>query len=251
MLTEKRHEEILHLLQLQGSVTVSELKELFRTSESTIRRDLNVLHERGALTKVFGGAVQNESRLSTTDEYVALRQEQHRDEKTRIGQFAASLVCPNDFIYLDAGTTTGYMIPFLTEKTATFVTNAVSHALQLAEHGFRVILIGGELKAATEAIVGNEAYANLQKYNFTKGFWGTNGVNRMSGFTTPDINEAMIKECAIKHTKEPYVLCDSGKFHQVSPIRFAGFEEVQIITDVLPDASYKNCSNLRVLGDRL
>ena len=128
MLTEKRHEEILHLLQLQGSVTVSELKELFRTSESTIRRDLNVLHERGALTKVFGGAVQNESRLSTTDEYVALRQEQHRDEKTRIGQFAASLVCPNDFIYLDAGTTTGYMIPFLTEKTATFVTNAVSHA---------------------------------------------------------------------------------------------------------------------------
>lgn len=56
-----------------------------------------------------------------------------------------------------------------------------------------VIPIGGELKAATEAIVGNEAYVNLQKYNFTKGFFRTNGVTRTSGFTTPDINEAMIK----------------------------------------------------------
>ncbi len=55
-----------------------------------------------------------------------------------------------------------------------------------------MILIGGELKAATEAIVGNEAYVNLKKYNFTKGFWGANGVNPMAGFTTPDINEAMI-----------------------------------------------------------
>ncbi|MFR7442525.1 MAG: hypothetical protein ACLUUO_02275 [Sellimonas intestinalis] len=55
-------------------------------------------------------------------------------------------------------------------------------------------MIGGELKAATEAIVGNEAYVNLQKYNFTKGCFGTNGLNRTSGFTTPDINEAMIKD---------------------------------------------------------
>lgn len=82
---------------------------------------------------------------------------------------------PDDFVYLDAGTTTEYMIPFLTEKSAVFVTNAVSHALQLTENGFRVILIGGELKAATEAIVGNEAYVNLQKYNFTKGFFERTG----------------------------------------------------------------------------
>ena len=41
------------------------------------------------------------------------------------------------------------MIPYITEKTATFVTNAVSHALELAERGFHVIILGGELKAAT------------------------------------------------------------------------------------------------------
>ena len=247
MLTETRQEEILRMLEQKGSVTVQELKDVFGASESTIRRDLNVLHKKGALIKVFGGAVQTESRINTREEEVALRKEQSREEKLRIARYAASLIEPDDFIYLDAGTTTGYMIPYLTERTAMFVTNAVSHALMLAENGFRVILIGGELKAATEAIVGNEAYVNLKKYNFTKGFWGANGVNPMAGFTTPDINEAMIKECAMKHTQRPYVLCDSRKFHQVSPVSFGEFHAAQIITDCMPYETYANYQNLIIV----
>lgn len=170
MLTEKRQKEILRFLDEKGSVTVQELTERLDASESTIRRDLAVLHQKGALVKVFGGAVQAESRINIREEKVALRKELNKEEKIRIAAYAATLVEPDDFVYLDAGTTTEYMIPFLTEKSAVFVTNAVSHALRLTENGFRVILIGGELKAATEAIVGNEAYVNLQKYNFTKGF---------------------------------------------------------------------------------
>ena len=36
--------------------------------------------------------------------------------------------------------------------------------------GFKVHLIGGEIKAVTEALVGEEALEQLDKYNFTKGF---------------------------------------------------------------------------------
>ena len=159
MLTEQRQEEILRLLNQKGSVTLQELKEYFHTSESTIRRDLNALDKRGALTKVFGGAVRPEGRVMLREEQVSQRQELYREEKNRIGRYAASLVGPEDFVYLDAGTTTGAMIPYLTEHSAAFVTNAVSHALHLAENGFRVILIGGEVKAATEA--GSNAAQNL------------------------------------------------------------------------------------------
>ena len=246
MLTEKRQEEILRLLESKGSVTVQELKEIFQTSESTIRRDLTMLHEKGALVKVFGGAVQAEPSVTTKEEQVSLREEQNREEKIRIGRYAASLIEPGDFVYLDAGTTTGCMIPFLTEKDSAFVTNAVSHALLLAAKGFRVQLIGGQVKAATEAIVGNEAYVNLQKYNFTKGFFGANGVNRTAGFTTPDVDEALVKECAMRRSRNAYVLCDSRKFHQISPVSFGSFYEARIITDELPGESYKNERNLIV-----
>ncbi len=246
MLTETRQKEILNLLAVKGSVTVQELKERFGASESTIRRDLNVLHQKGDLLKVFGGAVQNESIINSKEEGVALRKEQSCEEKMRIARYAADLVEPDDFVYLDAGTTTGYMIPFLTERTAVFVTNAVSHALKLGENGFRVILIGGELKSSTEAIVGNEAYEALLKYNFTKGFWGANGISQKTGFTTPDINEAMIKGCAMKHTQKAYVLCDSKKFHQISPVSFGEFDKATIITDRMPDGGYRESKNIIV-----
>ena len=57
MLTEKRYEMILELLDKKRSVTVPEIKEVLRVSESTIRRDLTALDKAGRLTKVFGGAV--------------------------------------------------------------------------------------------------------------------------------------------------------------------------------------------------
>ena len=217
MLTEKRQEEILKLLNAQGSVTVQDLKERFDASESTIRRDLTVLHKKGALIKVFGGAVQADLAIDAADAQVSLRQKQHMEEKIRIARYAASLIKPDDFVYLDAGTTTGAMIPFIEEKSAFFVTNAVSHGLRLVERGFRAAVLGGEIKASTEAVVGNEAYLSLKKYHFTKGFWGTNGVSRISGFTTPDPNEALIKEFAMERTREPYVLCDSSKFFPDQP----------------------------------
>lgn len=244
MLTEKRQEEILHLIEIQGSVTVQELTERLDASESTIRRDLAALDKKGLAVKVFGGAVQKEQSISVKEEKVALRLDKNKHEKILIAEYAASLIEPNDFIYLDAGTTTSYMIPFIKEETATFVTNAVSHALSLSERGFRVILIGGELKMNTEAIVGNEAYVQLQKYNFTKGFWGANGVSRQNGFTTPEINEALTKECAMKHTQKCYVLCDSKKFYQTGPITFARFEDANIITDKIPDESYVGLENM-------
>ena len=246
MLTEKRQEEILKLLDTRGSLTVQELTEYFQASESTIRRDLTVLDKKGALVKVFGGAVQKEKKLITREEKVSLRMELYREEKLRIGRYAASLIAPDDFVYLDAGTTTGCIIPYLTEHSASFVTNAVSHALQLAEHGFRVILIGGELKSSTEAIVGNEAFVTLQKYHFTKGFFGTNGVNKKCGCTTPDVNEAMVKRTAIERCKESYVLCDSSKFQHISPVTFAPFDGMIFLTDRAPDG-YEGCENVVVV----
>lgn len=99
-------------------------------------------------------------------------------------------IVPDDYVYIDSGTTTEMMIEFIREKNATYVTNAVSHAKGLVRRGLKVLLIGGELKENTEAIVGADAILHIQKYHFSKGFFGTNGVNMKLGFTTPDVREA-------------------------------------------------------------
>lgn len=174
MLTEQRYEKILALLEEKGSITVAELTELLDISESTARRDITALDRAGRLTKVFGGAVASDSSYVMQEPSVAQKIQVRKEEKIRIARYAASLIEDEDFVYLDAGTTTGYMLDFLVNRKAAFVTNAVAHAQKLVSNGNRVFLLGGELKSTTEAVIGAQAVEMLYKYHFTKGFFGTN-----------------------------------------------------------------------------
>lgn len=94
----------------------------------------------------------------------------------------------------------------LQNRQAVFVTNAIGHAKKLAEHGCKVYILGGEFKAVTEAIVGEEAVFTLDKYNFTKGFWGANGVSLQRGFSTPELKEAMVKRKSMENCRDCYIL---------------------------------------------
>lgn len=246
MLTEKRYELILRLLEEKKSITVTEVKELLHTSESTVRRDFTALHQAGKLVKVFGGAVAAEHVIAVQEPTVAQKMEVHREEKQRIAKYAAGLIQPADFVYLDAGTTTGYMLEYLTKPSAAFVTNAVAHAQKLAAAGFRVFLVGGELKASTEAVVGNQAMHTLESYHFTKGFFGTNGISRAAGYTTPDANEALIKKTAMRQCQSRYILSDASKFGKVSAVTFAPFCDADILTERRAEG-YEECRNIFIV----
>ncbi len=248
MLTRQRQDLLLKLLEEKGSITVSEVKDTLSASASTIRRDIAALDQEGKLVKVFGGAVAADQKVTTHEYTVAQKSELNLEEKRMIAKFAASLIEPEDFVYLDAGTTTAYMLDYIEESQVTFVTNAVAHAQRLAMCGLKVILVGGELKASTEAVVGSQAMQTLQNYHFTKGFFGTNGVTKKSGCTTPDINEAMIKRTAMGQCRESYVLCDGSKFDHVSTVTFAPFSGVTFLTNQRI-SGYEDCDNVEVAYD--
>lgn len=240
MLTEERFHKILSVLNEKKAVTVNELVALLNTSESTIRRDLNALANLGKLNKVHGGAVVVDKNLTTEEKDVKTKHDLNREDKISIAKFSASLIEKGDFVYIDAGTTTEILAEYIQEKEATYVTNGIVHAKKLIEKGCTVYILGGELKLSTEAIIGVEAIKSLKKYNFTKAFFGSNGVSIESGFTTPDVKEALVKEEAINRSKTPYVLVDNSKFNKIFPITFAEINRAKIITKEIGENKYKN-----------
>ncbi len=244
MLAEERFSEITRLVNERKTVTVQELTEYLDTSESTIRRDLTTLHKRKMLIKVHGGATAIDMGYTTKDVDVASRQDMNIEEKVQIARCAAELIEKDDFVYIDAGTSTEFLIDYITEQEAVYVTNAILHARKLSQKGCRVFLIGGELKESTEAIVGAVALENLSRYHFTKGFFGANGVHPEKGLTTPEINEAVVKEKAFLQCKERFVLADSSKINQVSSVRFAEFADAVILTTTLRDTLWKKYENV-------
>lgn len=238
MLTEERHSIILELVNSKGSVKLGELCVALDTSESTVRRDLNILAEQGLLTKVHGGAIALNEGFFRYEQDIEKKSSLFIDEKNAIASYAASLIEDGDLVYIDAGTTAEKMINRIPVKNVTFVTNGFINAKKLAERGFKVYIPGGEIKPSTEAIVGAECIASLKQYNFNKCFMGANGISASRGISTPDKNEALVKSTVICQSKQVYILADHSKFDKITSIKFAELGCGIIITDKLADKKY-------------
>ncbi|SFC45967.1 transcriptional regulator, DeoR family [Alkalibacterium subtropicum] len=245
MLTDERHSFIIEQLEQKNTLTVQELVEQLGHSESTIRRDLTTLEDLGKLVRIHGGARKKRRPVDepTMDEKTV----KFMQEKEKVAQLAASLIDDFDVIYLDAGTTTYAMIPYLEGKNITVVTNGVPHATLLTDKHIETILLGGMIKQRTKAIIGSIAERQLNEVNFTKAFMGMNGVDITQGFTTPDTEEAAIKRKAIRQSNQSYVLVDVSKLDEVSFSKVADIDECTVITNQLPEKQQRLKEYTRIL----
>ena len=129
MLSQERQSLILDIIKEQGSVTVTRLTEILQSSESTVRRDLSYLASKGKINKVHGGATALGQEFIKLEDNIEEKLTKNTDEKTKIAQYAASQIQDDDFVFIDAGTTTLLMTTFLKNSKATFVTNGVESLL--------------------------------------------------------------------------------------------------------------------------
>ena len=106
----------------------------------------------------------------------------------------------------------------------------------LSDRNLKVFILPGEFKGRTEALIGASTCQYLNGFNFSLGFFGTNGIQEDIGFTTPDINEATVKSKAISRCKKAYVLADSSKFGKVYQVTFSDDSDLEIITNSSEDS---------------
>ncbi|MEW8971717.1 MAG: DeoR/GlpR family DNA-binding transcription regulator [Mesobacillus sp.] len=233
MLTPERHQLILQMIKDKPIVKIQDLVDGTGASESTIRRDLTILEEGKFLKRVHGGAARLKGKLQEPS--MIEKSTKFLQEKRQIAQYAASLVEEGDSIYLDAGSTVLEMVNFLPAKDIVVVTNGLMHLPQLLERNIETYVIGGYAKLKTNAIIGRGALASLEQYRFDKCFLGVNGIHPDSGYTTPDQEEAMIKQKAMSLSRESFVLADDTKFSEITFAKIADLHEAAIITNAIDE----------------
>jgi DeoR family fructose operon transcriptional repressor len=240
MLAEERFALILDLLTEKRTATVQELCEALNASESTIRRDLTELDRQGRLNKVHGGATLPNGQFLADEPTMAAKESLAVSQKQSIAEAAAALITAEDFVYVDAGTSTLAMVRALSGPAleAHYVTNGIAHARLLAQKSCHVCLPGGLLRPRTEAIIGAAAVTALQQFNFTKAFMGANGVAMDAGFTTPDPEEAAVKAAAIRRARQIWFLTDDSKFGRIYPAVISALRDAAILTNRCPDPKY-------------
>ncbi len=212
MLSEERRREILELLRTHGRVLVRDLSKHFRTSQITIRKDLEHLHHDGHLERTHGGALPKETG-ALVDSPLQEKARQHRQEKIRIAAAAAGKIRPGQVIILDSGTTTTAIARACRKiKNLTIITNATNIAAELANSPVEVILTGGVLRQNSFSLVGPLAEESLRKLSADLLFLGVDGFDVRYGLTTPNLLEARVNRAMAESARRTVVVCDSSKF---------------------------------------
>ncbi len=231
MLNEERRQKIREILSQKKRVLVKEISKDFQTSEVTIRKDLQVLENRGLLSRVHGGAILNES--SVPDLALTEKELIHSKEKQRIAQKASEMINEGDVILLDSGSTTTQIARIIKfNNNIKIITNAVNIASELAASKNEVILTGGLLREKSFSLVGPIAETTLTNMNADKLFLGVDGIHFDYGLTTPNLMEGRVNQLMIKMAHEVILVADSSKFGKRSMSVISDIQAVDVlITD--------------------
>ena len=227
---------LMDLLEKRDFMMVDEIAELTQVSKATIRRDLQELEEKGIVKRFRGGVSLKDKVLR--EESVPLHEMLvvNTDNKIKIARKAAELIEDGDVIFLDSGSTTYQMIPFIHAEDVHVVTNGVKHAAQLSDMRIPTYILGGSIALDGMLTLGEEITAVVEKMNFDKAFLGARGVDQQAGYTTTNENDSAMKAAAVRRAVKSYVLADSGKIGKRKFFTFASMKEAVCITNDCEEA---------------
>lgn len=247
MLNEERRRSILETLRRDGRVLVTELAKQFRTSQITIRKDLEVLDSQGLIQRTHGGALPVQAG-ALLDPTLREKEKLHRKEKTRIAMAAARLVEEGESLLLDSGTTTTAIARALKDaRKLTVITNATNIAAELAGTNIEVILTGGTLRKNSFSLVGPLAEQTLRQLSADILFLGVDGFDTNAGLFTPNVLEAQVNRIMVEIANRTIAVCDSSKFGRRSLCNIVPTTAIhEVITD--KNISKHDLHNLREVG---
>jgi DeoR family transcriptional regulator of aga operon len=244
-----RHDTIRRAIEVNGRVSIADLKDRLGVSEVTIREDLKYLESRGVLTRVRGGAVV--SRNGTMEMSLEETSTTNHAEKKAIAAQAAAMVENGQTIIIDVGSTTTELAKALSPELARVVviTNGLNIALILEGlPGVSVIVTGGTLRPLQHSLVAPMGTLLLDQLKADVAFLGCNGVDPIRGFTNTNIAEAEIKQAMVRSAGKTVFLADHNKIGEVASAFVTDISGADLlITDDAADASV--LGNLR--GDGL
>ncbi len=224
----ERRERVKQIVNSRHAVRVEDLKEELGVSTATIRRDLHELEEEGELRRVHGGAISVE--LRPIEARFEAKAATNPAQKRRIAERAAALVEPDSKIYLDAGSTCLELAKVLAHRTdITVVTNSLPAINELAGAGPRLIVIGGELRALSQALVGPLSTRVLDELYLDHAFVGTFSLSLDAGMTTTDPAEAFTKEHVLAHARESVLLVDGSKLGTRSFAQAGRLDQIDVV----------------------
>ncbi|WP_196594268.1 DeoR/GlpR family DNA-binding transcription regulator [Pectinatus sottacetonis] len=236
-----RINNIKELLQETNTISIDRLCDKFGVSKNTIRRDINELEKQDIVKKVYGGIMLKQN--TGEPEPFASREVKNSEQKKIVAKLAAGFVKDNDVIFIDSGTTTMHLIPYLANvrnltilTTSLYIINAAANYAQ-----FNIICTGGTFYYPSKAFIGSSVLKCLNNYNISKIFLASAGVSLENGVTNTSPLECETKKFMMEKTAPKILLIDSSKLDVSSLMTYAQLKDFNdVVIDNRPPQKYLN-----------
>ena len=215
MLSTERRNAIYDIVKKQGRADITELVKRFGVSAETVRKDLILLEKQGHVRRVHGGAL----RIGGSIPVLSLdqRADLHRDKKQELCHYVLSLIEEDDWIFLDAGSTTNELLPLLAEKfrrlhIVTYHATLVNRLSSCPD--FEIFVCGGRLEQAEEYFYGPLTEAALRSFRVNKAFICPAAFSLEAGATSSHFACNSLMQAAADIADKIYLLADSEKLEK-------------------------------------
>jgi DeoR/GlpR family transcriptional regulator of sugar metabolism len=234
----QRLSELVEALRRDGRVDVASAAAEFGTAELTIRRDLDVLVERGVARRVRGGAV---NLLMRGEELPwAMREIEGTGSKRQIAAAVAELIADGEAVGLDSGTTVAETARALTARRLTVMPLSLHAAMALAGLApARLMMPGGEVRPGELAMVGPLALASIAAVRFDTVVLGCCGVSPEGHLMAHDLGDAAVKQALLASGRRSVLAVDGSKFGRAALAVVCELAAVDVVVtdESAPDAA--------------
>jgi DeoR/GlpR family transcriptional regulator of sugar metabolism len=234
MFLARRHERILAALA-GGGQSVVQLAESLGVSESTIRRDLDILAKGGQLERLYGGAMLTQGSRATITDSGAVEDPFTSDARgdlelrQRMAIEAARLVSDGDVVVLDIGSTTPLVARELRGRPVTIITSNLAVLDEVrGDDAVELVLLGGVLRRNQQSLVGPLAEQVIGQLSADRMFLSCTGVRGGRVLDNMAV-EAPIKQALIAASQSIVLLASELKFPGSGALRLCSLDDVDVL----------------------
>ena len=225
-----RLDKILRMLEENQVIPIHAIAQALYISESTARRDLIALENKGMVRRIHGGVV---SASRNRDVPISLRQSESLNEKYVIAAKAAAQVKPGEIIMLDSSTTCNAMVRFLPENSNLLViTSGLKTAIELSERHIQTLVTGGMVMDNSYSLVGYYANQVVNDMMVNKAFLSCRGISADGRISGVMLDEIQLRLAMARHAKQVIILLAANRINQEHCYTLGQIEDVdEIICD--------------------
>ncbi|MFK0691040.1 DeoR/GlpR family DNA-binding transcription regulator [Mesorhizobium sp. IMUNJ 23033] len=230
----KRQALILEHLRVSGAASIQELADTIGGSQSTVRRDLEHLVEKGYLERTHGGAHLLQPMRATFEREMTVNAELQHAEKVAIGREAAQRLSARDSVIFDSSSTVMEVVRAAAERDLplTVVTNSLEIADFAADiKSWRIILPGGTVRPGYRHLAGEPGESFIKTLHADLCMTGASAVTGTL-LTETSLEVASLKRAMISSARKTILLVDSSKFTAPGFCTLSDISEIdEVITD--------------------